>query len=240
MLPIADIIRLSWNIYISRFKKFLPFSAVLFGLAFLDGFANSFILDKWNAVFPIKTAVAVSIALIFYLLSFALGIIFIIFSDQAIDNKRNELNFKKQILPVYLAALAATVLGGLLTAAGFILFIIPGLIFTCWYAFTSCVAVLEGKGIFESLRASRTLSRGRFWPVFGRFILPNVFWGVVSYLVTAGILNILGLILNKQLLSEPLSSPAAIATIAVSGLIAAFFSPLYIIATTIAYKEAKK
>ncbi len=72
----------------------------------------------------------------------------------------------------------------LLIGFGLLLLIIPGIIFSVWYAFSKFIFVAENKGVIESFKASRSLVKGKFWPVFGRLIVFMVF-GLVFQLLFA-------------------------------------------------------
>lgn len=85
---------------------------------------------------------------------------------------------------------AVLFLTGLITLFGFLLFIIPGLIFLVWFSFAAIIAVIEGKGV-SAIKESKALVAGRFWPVAGRLfvlsILTNVprawlgpFWSITT------------------------------------------------------------
>ncbi len=64
--------------------------------------------------------------------------------------------------------LTVSVLQGIVVLGGFILLIVPGLIFLVWYAFASLEAALSGRHGLAALAASRNLARDRFWPVMWR------------------------------------------------------------------------
>ena len=59
----------------------------------------------------------------------------------------------------------------LLVTAGFIAFVIPGVLFVVWFALIGPVIEVEHAGIRRSLRRSRSLVRKRFWLV-ASFVLP--------------------------------------------------------------------
>lgn len=66
------------------------------------------------------------------------------------------------------------VLTGLLQFFGFLLLIIPGILFTVWFAFAEVEAVLSGAGTFSSLEQSRERTRGHFWAVLWRLLAFSV------------------------------------------------------------------
>lgn len=239
MLSIAEIIKLSWNTYASKIKTYLP----LAGLIFVFSAVNSLASDLITGFLPVPFGRIASIilSLLMYLLNFAITVWIIIITARLLDNKKPDFNIK-EMFPIYWPALAISVLVGLITVGGFLLVLVPGILFTTWYAFSIYLAVLEKKrGVKTLLHESREMSRGRFWPIFGRLILPSVFWAVIAYLVLAGIFNLLGIIFNKSLMSATeLPASLAITTVLVSDLVAAFFSALPLIAMTIVYREVKK
>ncbi len=72
----------------------------------------------------------------------------------------------------------------------FILFIIPGVIFSVFWVFGVYVLLNEDKGILESLGESRSLVRGRWWKTFGYLLLALLIYVgasiVLNFLPFAG------------------------------------------------------
>ncbi|MGD0641035.1 MAG: hypothetical protein ABSC22_09845 [Roseiarcus sp.] len=79
--------------------------------------------------------------------------------------------------------LGTSVLGGLLIMVGMLLFLVPGVIIACaiYVALPACV--IERLGPANSLRRSRTLTKGYRWPIFGLSLI--VF--VVAWLLGFGV-----------------------------------------------------
>jgi len=239
MLPIAQIIHLSWSVYTSKFKKYLPLVAIIFASSAVSSFLD-FLLSEILKVSDLSYIIYTTlISLVFYIINLAVTIFLIFYTDRLIDNKK--IDFKiNDVLAIYLPALSVSLLVGLITIGGFLLVIIPGILFTVWYAFAVFEAILNKQKGWAAFRASHDLSKGRFWAIFGRVIVPNIFWGIVAYLVLAGISNLLELALNQPINSSEAGLPIIISTFLISDLIASFFAPLSLIALTIAYREAKK
>jgi len=63
----------------------------------------------------------------------------------------------------------------LVNLAGFILFIIPAIIFDVWFAFATNAFVVDGIKGRGALAASRALVVGRWWGVLARLVLPGAF-----------------------------------------------------------------
>ncbi len=241
MLPIAEIIRLSWNTYISKMKKYLPLLGLMFVFSALSSLASILFTDVLQLPQVFAMLATAGASAVFYLLNFGVTIFLILYTARFLENKKADFKFK-DLLAVFWPALLISIVTALITLGGFLMIIVPGVIFTVWYAFAIYLVILEKKkGVGALLHESREMSRGKFWPIFGRLVLPAAFWAVIAYLVLAGIMNLLGMIFNQSLLTATsLPLPLTLATLLVSDLIASFFSILPIIATTIVYREARK
>lgn len=77
----------------------------------------------------------------------------------------------------------ASLLAGLITALGFILLIIPGIIFSVWFAFAAFAAVTDNLGAVAALKKSKALVSGYFWPVLGRFVV----FGILTSIIQMGV-----------------------------------------------------
>lgn len=67
---------------------------------------------------------------------------------------------------------------------GFILFIIPGIILSIWFAFSTFILILERSAIKEALSRSREYVRGRWWGVFGRVVVMTLILVVLTIVVS--------------------------------------------------------
>ena len=128
------------------------------------------------------------ISLILTVATFVWSIVVMKFSLAAADGKEELFSWKSvtSMFPSwkqFLGVIGVGLLSGLLTLAGLILLIIPGL----WVAFRLSVATLayldKGEGVRKSLRASWDMTKG------------HTFWTAVLVCITAGALYIVGFIL---------------------------------------------
>jgi hypothetical protein len=71
----------------------------------------------------------------------------------------------------------------LVSIGGFILLIIPGIIFSVWFAFTPAVVVLEGIGGRAALRRSRALARGHFFRIAGYLLTVLVLYFLIAFVI---------------------------------------------------------
>lgn len=67
-----------------------------------------------------------------------------------------------------------SLLYGLGTVFGLILLVIPGIVFAVFYSF-SFFNFINGEGVIQSMKSSKAIVTGRFWPVFGRVAVFLVF-----------------------------------------------------------------
>lgn len=63
----------------------------------------------------------------------------------------------------------AILLGATITI-GILLFIIPGIIFAVWFAFSYFALLFEGKRGIEAMKTSKSYLEGNWWAVFGRYV----------------------------------------------------------------------
>ena len=87
-----------------------------------------------------------------------------------------------------LSLIAASILVSIIVTLGFILFIVPGLIFLTWFFYTIPALMLEDKGALEAMSASRAFGRNKKLNTLAVIILL-----VIATLIT-GLLNVIPLI----------------------------------------------
>jgi len=64
-----------------------------------------------------------------------------------------------------------TVLSGFVTLGGFVMLVIPGIIFSIWFIFAIYVFALEGEKGMNALLRSREYVRSYWWKIFGRQVV---------------------------------------------------------------------
>lgn len=88
----------------------------------------------------------------------------------------------RQALPYFWWYLLLSIVVGLVVMVGFILLIIPGIIFMVWFAFTYYALVVDNVKGFAAMKRSKELVSGRWWSVFGYvafLILVSLLVGMV-------------------------------------------------------------
>ena len=75
------------------------------------------------------------------------------------------------------------IITGIITMGGFMLFVIPGIIFMIWFGFAAIIFINEGDRGFRALMKSRECGRNYWWAVFGRLVLTGLIMLAISLLV---------------------------------------------------------
>ncbi len=91
-----------------------------------------------------------------------------------------------------------SLLQGLVVAAGFLLFLVPGLIFWCWFSFARYAVLVDGVSPgSQALKTSKELVNGRFWQIVWRWLASYLYFGIFLVLGIALLLAIIGAFLGN-------------------------------------------
>jgi hypothetical protein len=105
--------------------------------------------------------------------------------------------------------LLLVIITGLFVAGGFILFVIPGIIFAIWSSFAIYILVLEGVKGFAAMAKSSAYVSGYALGIFGRSLL-------------VGILTLVPLFAAKMIINGSLSTPSPLADAIIAGAVTPF------------------
>jgi hypothetical protein len=112
------------------------------------------------------------------------------------------------------SVLLVSILVGLVVAVGFILLIIPGIIFLVFLSVSVPALVVEGRRGRDAMRRSWNLVSGHFWHVFGVVIVAAIITGIIGGIFSAigGGNRIVGLIFGTigQVIVAPYSALVAV------------------------------
>ncbi len=145
--------------------------------------------------------------------------------------------FKKTwglILPVF----GLSLIVGLIVVGGFILLIIPGIIFGIWFTFIAQARVLDQKKGFSALGFSRSLVKGNWWGIFGRIVVGMLIVFAITT-VYQNIVNIFSRFDINTLTFQKLTISAFVLTI-ITSIVHASLSPFATSIPTILYLDLKK
>jgi len=197
----------AWKIYRDKINDLLlitavPFLAVFISLAilFLFGiglitlgsfdFAKAFLLlPSLGPGLSLLILLLLTICMIATIWSEIALIQILVKRDQGIGLKEAFLSVKSKII----SAFWISILVGWAILGGILLFIIPGIIFSVWFVFSSFVLVSEGLSGTKALSKSKALVRGRWFSVFFKII--------------AFIILIIGLSILMDMVKETLNLP---------------------------------
>lgn len=137
------------------------------------------------------------------LFSLALGIVSIFMTIAlllVLDGRAAEARGAyKSSMAFFWTYLAVSILVGIAILLGLIALVIPGIILTVWFIFSTNIVVLEGKGIIDSIKQSREYVKGKWWPVFVRLLVLAVL-GIVLFSILEAIFpiaTIAGVLVNN-------------------------------------------
>ncbi len=231
LIPISEIIKQGWQLYLDNFSKFFyPIIVSLIPYLLL------YVVEYFNtpaAPILIIILTALSIVIDFWVVIVFMELIDKIYKKQTIEaNKIYESAFKK-IPSYFLVAL----LVGLITILGFILLIIPGIIFAVWYSFAVYINVLENKDNkgWTALKSSKELVTGRWGKTFWRLLLPSL---LIYAIVLAVIIALMFMISGGQI--DLISYEQSIIYNLITSVIFTILSPLFVAFILFLYYSLKE
>ena len=126
-----------------------------------------------------------------------------------------------------------SILVGLLIFGGTLLFIIPGIIFTVWFAFAVYAVILDDTRGVTALKLSKRLVVGRWWTMALLIFAPNIIFVIVSVILRLAIALPLSLLISSELGSDLMRN-------VISSLSSSIIAPLTIFALALLYQSAKE
>lgn len=112
---------------------------------------------------------------------------------------------------------ALSIIVGVIVTLGFIALIIPGIILSVMFLLSFPALLIENKGVTESMGRSRQLVGQRWLKTLATFLVMGIIVAVASSIVSA------------------ISAPFGVAGPVVTGLLSAFYQPLFPILLTVYY-----
>jgi hypothetical protein len=262
LLSASQILQKSWKTYTFNFKKFLPFIGFFTALFFLQAAPEIYNALEAHYGLLINSAVVVLIVLLVFVAIISVVSIWGIaamsfFIRDLLTNQPTQKlsaylkNSQKFLPPMIITSL----LVGFIVFGGTLLFLIPGIIFSVWYAFIINTVLFENKQGMEALDASKTLVIGRWWKILWRLVVPGFLYTLAAFLLITIVLwpfngsstfvqsyelTDSSLLLNS--LSEPLgrSLPTVLLDNLVFSVIFALIIPLSTLSFIILYQSAKE
>jgi len=124
--------------------------------------------------------------LIFLVAIFLKYMIYLSIFFSSIYNQKLNMTFKQAVkggLNYFWSFIGLTLLVIILLIPLFFLLIVPGIIFSVYWGFSPYVLMRENTGIWESIKRSKLIVKGRWWRVFGYSLLLGIIIGLISAII---------------------------------------------------------
>lgn len=243
-MPTAlEIIQQSWNIYEENFKKLLKimlwgFVITSISTGMVYAVDTLYAGNAWSeAILGFLAGLPQLLAALWMTITL-IGIANTLLEKKSFDTKKSMRAGFKFFIPAVIVILSVA----LAEAVGFILFIIPGIIFSVWFAFSVYETILEKKKPIEAMKESKKLSAGRWWIVAWLYYAPGLFWGLAVWFTTSILFFAVKQILILTGASlDPLYEQIMVIFVAIcQNAFYVFFVPPIILSVAILYKNLKK
>lgn len=129
-------------------------------------------------------------------------------SESYLGNEATVGQVYRFVWPKLWRLFGVSLLVGLIQFAGFMLLIVPGVIFSVWFILTSQTIVIEDRGAIEAMGRSKALVKANFWRILGLAVVIILITWIVSAIFTyAGILIAKFIKFENPLLSVLIAQP---------------------------------
>lgn len=237
LISAVQIARTSFDLFIAHWKILLKYAllylvpTIILGLIGGATFVLSYYLHTPMAVNGLIILLVVTVTMVATLwLSIALAqVIKNLLQRQPLMTIKQTLKSNNHLLwPVIYTSL----LSALIIIGGSLLFLVPGVVFSIWYAFVFYSVIFENKKGIEALRDSKTLVIGRWFAILWRISVPAVIFGVVAFAITS--------IIQLPFMLFPENNITDFANAALGNIVSVALMPLTATASVVLFLEAKK
>ncbi len=233
LISISAVIKDGWNLYIDNFQKFVNPILIL-----LAPYVLLFVVQYFEV--PGLDALNLIILIVSVVINLWISILLIRLINDILIKK--EINPSEESLYQSSVSMIASyfwvgIITAVITILGFILFIIPGIIFAIWYGFSGYVNVLEkenNKG-YAALKTSKELVKGRWGKTFLRLVIPGL---AIYFVVMVIIIGLMYAITGGNI--DMMSYQQSVLLNILSTVIFLVLAPLFISFTNIVYNSLKE
>lgn len=181
---IVQLLKESWRIYCLKIKTLLGIIGLPVGFSFLFWILMYFLAGtslKYSIWFSVIGTISYLGSLFLWL--WAIPSLLYNFKENTNIKESCKRGFK--ILGSYIWVYFLLVI---IIAGGFLLFIIPGILFSIYFSLAIFILIFEERKGFNALFRSKHLVSGKFWGVLVRFLALGLIMGIGLFLVFALIL----------------------------------------------------
>jgi len=195
IIATRDLFNSTLSDYRQNWKKFAYLLVIPLLLSYLGSLASFAFNDipGTTATWPWQFNLAAAVVFIIFFVGlgalFVLTYIseFLLLKDLSQEASFNNLReWYEKAKPYFWTSIGISIVYTLLAILGFILLIVPGVIFSIFYCFAIYAVIFEGHKFEGSFGRSRELVRGYWWAVFGRFMAGGAVV-YLSYIIIGGI-----------------------------------------------------
>lgn len=189
-----ELLKESWQVYKNRWKTIVATILAPIGVAlllaipflvFLVAMGFSLSTKSNNSFTPMMIGIAVIYIIIFVILMVLFQLwaqvsLLVAIRDRAekVGTKAAYGKSKTFILRYFLLGIALC----FVIAFGYVLFVIPGIIFGLWFGLSYYVLVTENTGVIESMKKSKEYVKGKLVDIFYRNLLFGLFY-IAAYII---------------------------------------------------------
>lgn len=189
----GELLKQAFRIYKDRIGVFLGIAVISFfaSLLFIPFFLLSLLFSLSFVVF--YKSLGLVLLLFVILIIIVLGIAVIIVNIwasiallYAVRERDKKIGIKESFAMAWHKILSywwVSILVGLITMLGFLLLIIPGIIFAIWFSLAGYVLVSEDLRGMKALLRSKQLIKGYWFKVFWRLLVLNMIIFLIAYIV---------------------------------------------------------
>lgn len=179
--PAMDILKKAWEIYQRKFWLLIGISALPAALALVGAmfFGGGAVLAGKTAphISSALGAGGLALAFVFLIIIIYVGVWSSVAEIVAIRDHTENLAFKETFTrarPFISQFFFTNLLTGLAIMVGFVLLIVPGIIFALWFSQTAYIVICEKLYYTTALKKSKSYVNGRLWEVFTKYLLIGV------------------------------------------------------------------
>ena len=184
---LGELISSSWHTYISSWKKFIwliiwPILATLAVVVVIGIIIATILSVTGGELTPDRIAFLVPPALVGLIAVMIINSLGKLAFIKAIDleGQASTRDLIGQSWPLVGKYIILQSLLGLTILFGFVLLVIPGLIFSVWFMFSTFILAIEGVGVRAAMKQSRAYVKGKFWGITGRMLMLIIVIGALT------------------------------------------------------------
>lgn len=177
---VDDLLERAWQIYKARLGTFL-------GIALFPVIIEVLFLIPKQILRTLSPIFVILFSIIFYLISIIIYFWSKVSLLYAIKEREQKIGIKESFRKGWhkmIPFVWISLLSGFICTGGFMLLIVPGIVFSVWFAFSNFVLVSEELRGMNAILRSKQLVSGYWWKVFWRLLVIELVIFIISFGIT--------------------------------------------------------